>query len=47
MTSDISSAQKRCTKLMKDYQDFDREKFGQAGPEALDIVENFCAMHLR
>ena len=41
MTSDISSAPKRCTKLMKDYQDFDREKFGQAGPEALDIVENF------
>ena len=46
MTSDSASTQKRCTKLMKDYQDFDKKKFGQAGPEALDIVENFCAMHL-
>ena len=46
MTSDSASAQKRCTKLMKDYQDLDRKRFGQAGPEAIDIIENFCAMHL-
>ena len=46
MTSDSASAQKRCTKLMREYQDSDREKFGQAGPEAIDVVENFCAMHL-
>ena len=46
MTSDSASAQKRCTKLMKDYQDLDRKRFGQAGPEAIDIIENICAMHL-
>ena len=46
MTSDSASTQKRCTKLMNHYQDLDRKKFGQAGPEAIDIVENFCAMHL-
>ena len=46
MTSDSTSAQKRCTKLMRKYQDLDRKKFGQAEPEAIDIVEKFCAMHL-
>ena len=46
ITSDSASAQKRCAKLMRNCQDLDRKRFGQAGPEALDIVENFCAMHL-
>ena len=31
---------------MREYQHSDREKFGQAGPQAIDVVENFCAMHL-
>ena len=46
ITSDSASAQKQCAKLMRDCQNLDRKRFGQAGPEALDIVENFCAMHL-
>ena len=46
ITSDSASTQKRCAKLIRDYQDLDQKRFGQADPEALDIVENFCAMHL-
>ena len=46
ITSDSASSQKRCAKLVQNNQDVDRKKYGQAGPEALDIVENFCVMHL-
>ena len=35
ITSDSASAQKRCAKLMRNCQDLDRKRFGQAGPEAL------------
>ena len=46
ITSDGVSSQRRCAKLIQNNQDVDRRKYGQAGPEALDTVENFCAMHL-
>ena len=46
ITSDSASTQKRCAKLIRHKQDLDQKTYGQAGPEALDIVENFCAMHL-
>ena len=46
ITSDSASTQKQCAKLIRDKQDLNQKTYGQVGPEALDIVENFCAMHL-
>ncbi len=46
-TSDSAATQKRFNKLMEELKKADIEKFGQTSPDdALDILENFCAMHL-
>ena len=45
-SSDSAATQKRFNKLLKKKRQEDREKFGPVCPEALELVENFCCMHL-
>ena len=45
-TSDSASTQKRANKLIEECRKADEERFGPATRETLDLVENFCAMHL-
>ena len=45
-TSDSASTQKRFNKLIEDERCKDEERFGATCPEAIELVENFCCMHL-
>ena len=45
-SSNSASSQKRFNRLMEELRVLDEERFGQSSTEALDVVENFCAMHL-
>ena len=45
-TSDSASSQKRLNKLIEQQREADRKTFGSATQESMDIVENFCSMHL-
>jgi len=44
--SDSASSQKRLNKLIKQQREEDAKKFGSATHDIMDIVENFCSMHL-
>ncbi len=45
-TSDSASTQKKFNQLLLELKEEDEEKFGPASSEAIEMVENFCAMHL-
>ena len=45
-TSDSASTQKRINKLIEECRKADEERFGPATQETLDLVRNFCSMHL-
>lgn len=45
-TSDSAASQKRFNRLLQQRRNDDEEKFGSAGTEATEFVENLCAMHL-
>lgn len=45
-TSDSAATQKCFNKLIEQCVDEDREKLGEASHETIELVENFCAMHL-
>ena len=45
-SSDSASTQKRFNKLLDEQRAKDVEKFGEVCPEAFDLVESFCSMHL-
>ena len=45
-SSDSASTQKRFNKLLEEERARDAERFGEACPEVLELVENFCSMHL-
>lgn len=45
-SSDSASTQKRFNKLLQDQKKKDEEKFGTMCPGAMELVENFCCMHL-
>ena len=44
-SSDSASTQKRFN-LLEEQKRKDEEKFGALFPHAVDLVENFCCMHL-
>ena len=45
-SSDSASTQKRFNKLVEQQRQADEERFGSSFPQAIDLVENFCCMHL-
>ena len=45
-TSDSSATQKKFNQLLLELKDEDEQRFGPASSEAVELVENFCAMHL-
>lgn len=45
-SSDSASTQKRFNKLLQEEREKDEERFGAMCPEAIELVENFCSMHL-
>lgn len=45
-SSDSASTQKRFNKLLEEKREEDLEKFGPGGAECIDLVQNFCCMHL-
>ena len=45
-TSDDAAAQKKFNRLIIKRQQEDAEKFGGTSKSSLELVENFCAMHL-
>ena len=45
-SSDSASTQKRFNKLVEEQREEDEKKFGASCPEVIDLVENFCCMHL-
>ena len=45
-TSDSASTQKRFNRLVEQCQERDEETFGPPSFEAIELVENLCAMHL-
>ena len=45
-TSDSASTQKRFKKFLQDKREKDENQFGPACQNAVEIVENFCYMHL-
>ena len=45
-SSDSASTQKRFNKLLEEQRRKDEEKFGAMCPDAIELVENFCCMHL-
>ena len=46
-TSDnhCASTQKKLNRLVKEHQEKDRMTYGPASPEAVELLENLCAMH--
>ena len=45
-SSDSASTQKRFNKLLEEERAKDAQRFGEVCPEVLELVENFCSMHL-
>ena len=45
-SSDSASTQKRFNKLLEEKRARDADRFGELCPEVLELVENFCSMHL-
>ena len=45
-TSDSASTQKKFNHLLQEKREEDEQRFGPANGEAVDVIENFCAMHL-
>ena len=45
-TSDSAATQKRFNKLLQGKREEDEKQFGPIGQNAVEIVENFCYMHL-
>ena len=46
-TSDSAATQKRFNRLMEEHKEADIERFGNtSADDGLEILENFCAMHL-
>ena len=45
-TSDSASTQKRFNRLLEQRREEDEEKFGPRNSDAMELVENLCAMHL-
>lgn len=45
-SSDSASTQKRLNKLIVERREADEKTFGPASFETIDLVENFCSMHL-
>ena len=45
-TSDSASTQKRLNRLIEQCREADEEEFGPASTEGINLVENFCSMHL-
>ena len=45
-TSDSASTQKRFNKLIEECREEDKRTFGPASFETVDLIENFCSMHL-
>ena len=45
-TSDSAASQKRFNRLLKQCQEDDENKFGPTNSDAVELVENLCAMHL-
>ena len=45
-TSDSASTQKRLNKLIEECREADEKVFGPATLQTVDLIENFCAMHL-
>ena len=45
-TSDSASSQKKFNHLITKCQQEDAEKFGDANKTSLELIKNFCAMHL-
>ena len=45
-TSDSASTQKRLNRLVEEHRKADEEVFGPASFKSIDLVENFCSMHL-
>ena len=45
-SSDSASTQKRFNRLLEEQRSRDEEVFGEVSPEAFELVENFCSMHL-
>ena len=45
-TSDSASTQKRLNKLIQECREADAEKFGHATSDTMELIENFCSMHL-
>ena len=45
-SSDSASTQKRFNRLLEQRRQEDKAKFGPAGSNAIELVQNLCAMHL-
>ena len=45
-TSDSASTQKKFNHLVEQYRERDEETYGPPSFEAIELVENLCAMHL-
>ena len=45
-SSDSASTQKLVNKLIEENREKDREHFGEATSDAIEIVKSFCSMHL-
>ena len=45
-TSDSASTQKKFNHLLQEKREEDEQRFGPASGDAMDVIENFCAMHL-
>ena len=45
-TSDSASTQKKFNRLVEQYRERDEETYGPPSFEAIELVENLCAMHL-
>ena len=45
-TSDSASTQKKFNHLLQEKREEDEQRFGPANGEAVDVIKNFCAMHL-
>ena len=45
-TSDSAATQKRLNKLIEECREADENQFGPSTAASMDLVENFCSMHL-
>lgn len=45
-TSDSAATQKCFNKLISQHVEADKKRFGEASCDTIELIENFCAMHL-